>query len=558
MALIDTIHTLRQQGWSQRRIARELQMNRETVARQLASPLAPKPATLEVALSDSKPATPDEALSGSKPATPGEALGPHGAPKPATPEEALGGDISVVLERDKRSAVQGDVPTPSTTAASESGSQCAPFRELILVKVEQGLSAQRIWQDLVGEHGFPHQYHSVRRFVSKLTATTPLPFRRLECGPGEEVQVDFGQGAWVHTPEGKRRRPHVFRLVLSHSRKGYSEVVWRQTSDDFVRCLENAFWHFGGVPRRVVLDNLKAAVLQPDWFDPELHPKIQVFAAHYGCVFLPTKPAMPRHKGKVERGVDYVQENALRGRTFGGLNEQNQFLSTWEAEVADARVHGTTRRVVGQHFLEVEKGALLPLPSGRFANFREAQRMVHRDGHVEVDKAYYSAPPEYVGAQVWVRWDGRLVRLFNRRFEALTVHAQRQPGQFSTHDQHIVTEKINAVEHGAEYLLLKVRRLGTGCVQWAEAMLQLRGIAGVRVLQGLLHLARKNPRETLAKACTIAHGHAEYRLRTVRALLTRQEVQQPVLEFLDEHPLIRPLTDYGRFVREALREGGSQ
>ena len=546
MALIDTIHTLREQGWSQRRIARELQMNRETVARHLAVPLAPKPAT------------PDEALSGSKPATSGEALGPHGAPKPATPKEALGGDISGVLERDKRSSVQGEVPAPSTNAASESGSQCAPFRELILVKVEQGLSAQRIWQDLVDEHGFPQQYHSVRRFVSKLTAATPLPFRRLECGPGEEVQVDFGQGGWVLTSEGKRRRPHVFRLVLSHSRKGYSEVVWRQTSDDFVRCLENAFWHFGGVPKRVVLDNLKAAVLQPDWFDPELHPKIQAFAAHYGCVFLPTKPAMPRHKGKVERGVDYVQENALRGRTFGGLNEQNQFLSKWEAEVADARVHGTTRRVVGQHFVEVEKGALLPLPSGRFANFREGQRMVHRDGHVEVDKAYYSAPPEYVGAQVWVRWDGRLVRLFNRRFEALTVHAQRQPGQFSTHDQHIVTEKINAVEHGAEYLLTKVRRLGTGCVPWAEAMLQLRGVAGVRVLQGLLHLARKNPRETLAKACTIAHGHGEYRLRTVRALLKRQEVQQPVFELLDEHPLIRPLTDYGRFVRDALRGGGSQ
>jgi transposase len=543
MALIDTIQTLRQQGWSQRRIALELQVNRETVARHLAASLA------------AKPATPEEAPSASKPATPGEALGPDGAPKPATPEEAFGADMSALAEEDKRSSTGVDMPTLS--AAAGSGSQCAPFRELILVKLEQGLSAQRIWQDLVGEHGFPHQYHSVRRFVSKLTAARPLPFRRLECSPGEEVQVDFGQGGWVLTPEGKRRRPHVFRIVLSHSRKGYSEVIWRQTSDDFLRCLENAFWHFGGVPKRVVLDNFKAAVLQPDWFDPELHPKIQAFAAHYGCAFLPTKPAMPRHKGKVERGVDYVQENALKGRIFGGLNEQNQFLTQWEAEVADTRVHGTTRRVVGQHFLEVERAALLPLPSGRFANFREAQRMVHRDGHVEVDKAYYSAPPEYVGEQVWVRWDGRLVRLFNRRFEALTVHAQRPPGQFSTHDQHIVTEKVNAVERGAEYLLTKVRRLGTGCVQWAEAMLQVRGVAGVRVLQGLLHLARKNPWETLAKACSIAHGHAEYRLRTVRALLKRQEVQQPFFEFLDEHPLIRPLTDYSRFVRDALRRESS-
>ena len=87
-------------------------------------------------------------------------------------------------------------------------------------------------------------------------------------------------------------------------------------------------------------------------------------------------------------------------------------------------------------------------------------------------------------------------------------------------------------------------------------MLQLRGVAGVRVLQGLLHLARKNRWETLAKACAIAHGHAEYRLRTVRALLKRQQAEQPFLEFMDEHPLIRPLADYGRFVRDALCGGG--
>jgi transposase len=530
MALIDTIRTLCEQGWSQRRIARELQIDRETVARHVEASRAPKPATWAEALgvdgAPAKPATPDEANEAPKPASAEEALGVDGAPKPASAEEAPSASLRV--------------------------SQCAAYRELIVCKLEQGLSAQRIWQDLVRDHGFGHQYHSVRRFVGQLTAGTPLPFRRVECGPGEEVQVDFGQGAWVSAAEGKRRRPHVFRLVLSHSRKGYSEVVWRQTSDDFLRCLENAFWAFGGVPQRIVLDNFKAAVLQADWFDAELHPKLVAFAAHYGCVFLPTKPAMPRHKGKIERGIDYVQENALRGRTFTSLNEQNEFLSRWEAEVADARVHGTTRRLVGEHFVAVERGALRPLPTARFANFREAQRSVHRDGHVEVDKAYYSAPPEYVGSQVWVRWDGRVVRLFNERLEQIALHAQHQPGQFSTQPPHLVSEKINAVERGATYLLSKVRLLGSACVQWAEAMLQIRGVAGMRVLQGLLHLGRKHAWAALERACEAAHAHGEYRLRTLRALLKRQEVRQPLLEFMHEHPLIRPLSEYGRFVREAL------
>jgi transposase len=533
MALIDTIQRLRQQKWSQRRIAVELGIDRETVSRYLRLSEAPKPATAGGALSDSKPASADGALS--DPAPPGT--------------RADLNDCSACTTR--------GIEALSARAAPGPASQCAPFHEHILAKLDQGLSGQRIWQDLVSDHGFMHEYHSVRRYIAKLGAGTPVPFRRMECAPGEEVQVDFGQGAFLVLPEGKRRRPHVFRVVLSHSRKGYSEVVLRQTTDAFLQCLENAFWHFGGVPRRVVLDNLKAAVLHTDWFDPELHPKIQAFAAHYGCVFLPTKPRMPRHKGKVERGVDYVQENALKGRTFASLQDQNEYLWRWEAETADPRVHGTTRQAVGPRFVTLEKPALLPLPIERFANFHEAQRRVHRDGHVEVAKAYYSVAPEYVGQNVWVRWDGRLVRVFNERFVQITVHAQQLPGKFSTHAQHIVTEKINAVERGAEYLLTKVRRFGATCVRWAEAMLERRGVEGMRVLQGLLHLAKKHGREAISRACAAAHAHSEYRLRTVRALLKRQEVTQPVFEFMDEHPLIRPLQDYGQFVRDALHKGGS-
>ena len=142
-----------------------------------------------------------------------------------------------------------------------------------------------------------------------------------------------------------------------------------------------------------------------DWFDPEINPKVRWFGEHYGTVFLPTRPYTPRHKGKVERGVDYVQENALRGRSFASLEEQNRFLIDWERTVADTRVHGTTRRHVGNHFNEVERAALLPLPADPFPSFREARRTVHRDGHVEVERAYYSVPPEYLARQVWVRWD---------------------------------------------------------------------------------------------------------------------------------------------------------
>ena len=505
MATINTIVNLHQQGWSIRRIAKTLGIHRDTVARHL------REANQAGALTGSDESKLGQALTDSAPAS-GPALQP---------------------------------------------SLCEPFRAVIEAKLDLGLTAQRIHQDLVTEHGFTGKYHSVRRFVSRLEATQELPFRRLECGPGEEAQVDFGSGAPLRQPGGQRQRTHVFRIVLSHSRKAYSEVVTRQTTDNFLRCLENAFWHFGGVPQRLVLDNLRAlraAVTKADWFDPELNPKVPAFAAHYGTVFLPTKPYTPRHKGKVERGVDYVQENALKGRTFPSLEEQNGFLLDWEQTVADTRVHGTTRRQVGPHFSDVERAALQPLPLERFACFQEARRTVHRDGHVEVERAYYSAPPEYLGRRLWVRWDGRLVRLFNDRLEQIAVHIKHEPGRFSTQSQHIAGPKISGVERGAAWLLGQVRRLGPHSLRWAEAMIQARGVEGVRVLQGLLNLAHRYSSDAIERACDIALSHGAFRLRTVRALLDRAAPRQEELPFLEEHPVIRQLSDYGQFVHDAFQK----
>jgi len=430
-------------------------------------------------------------------------------------------------------------------------SDSEPYRQEILAKLEQGLCAQRIWQDLVGEHGFGSGYDSVKRFVRKLKRAQPLPFRRMECPPGAECQVDFGKGASIVGADGRRRKSHVFRAVLGFSRKGYSEAVLRQTTDAFLLCLENAYWDWGGVPRITTIDNLKAAVKHPDWYDPELNPKVQSFCEHYGTVILPTKPYHPRHKGKVERGVGYVQGNALKGRTFASLTEENRHLWRWEATVADTRIHGTTRRQVGKMFQEVERPALLPLPAGRFPLFHEARRRVHRDGHVEVEKAYYSVPPEHLGREVWVRWDGRLVRVFNRRMEQIAVHAQHQPGQFSTQGAHLDTRKVSAVERGADWLLGQVSLIGEHSERWGAAMLLERGVAGLRVLQGLIHLAGRHDTAAIERACRIALTHRAFHLRTLRDLIKRDGREQEAFGFLQEHEIIRDLSSYGHIVRAA-------
>jgi hypothetical protein len=260
---------------------------------------------------------------------------------------------------------------------------------------------------------------------------------------------------------------------------------------------------------------------------------------------------MPRHKGKVERGVDYVQENALKGRVFASLEEQNRFLLEWEQAVADTRIHGTTRRQVGMLFREVERAALRRLPAERFPSFREGRRKVHRDGHVEVERAYYSVAPEYLGRQVWVRWDSRLVRIFTERLELIATHVKHEPGRFSTQRQHVSERKISGIERGPAWLLEKVRCLGPHAGCWGAAVLQERGVEGSRVLQGLLHLAGQHPVAALEHACDIALSHGVYHLRTLRVLVARHGVPgaEPAA-FLAAHPLLRELSVYDEFVQE--------
>jgi transposase len=501
VSLQHSILTLAERGWSRRRIARELGIHRETVGRHL----SPKPAKVTIG-------------------SPEGELVSNAATNPA-----LGSDGQVAASK----------PAKVTTG---SRSNCEAWRVSIETALAQGLSATRIYQDLREGHGFTGAYESVKRFVRHLRAITDPPFRRMECLPGEEVQVDFGRGAWV-VADGHRRRPHVFRCVLSHSRKGYTEAVWTQSTETFIRCLENAFRHFGGVPLRLVIDNLKAGVIQADWYDPELNPKLLDFCRHYQTLLAPTKPAMPRHKGKVERGVDYVQENALRGRQFASLAEQNTFLAHWEATVADTRIHGTVREQVLKRFLTVERPALRALPAMFFPSFMEAPRSVHRDGYVEFAKAYYSVPPEYVGLRVWVRAESRLLRVYNQKMEQIGVHARIESGHFATSPEHIHPHKRALIEQGAEYLLGRCRRLGPGCGAWAEAMYRHRGAYGIRSLQGLLHLAKDIPVHQLESAAARALEHACWRLRDLRALaLADDKVVQ--LGFLQAHPLIRDLSAY--------------
>jgi hypothetical protein len=337
------------------------------------------------------------------------------------------------------------------------------------------------------------------------------------------------------------------RVVLSYSRKAYSEAVFHQTTENFIRGLENAFRALGGVTKTLNLDNLRAAVQQADWCDPKLNPKLMSFCRHYGCALMPCLPRTPQHKGKTERGIQYLKGNALRGRTFKSLSAENEFLRHWEKTVADVRIHGTTRQQVGALFAQEQK-ALLPLPPDLFPCFQEGQRTVHRDSYVEVDKAFYTVPPEYIGQEVWVRWDGREVRIFNQRWDQIKLHAHLAPGQF---------DKVlglgggdGPLERQVDYWLKRAEDLGQPCGQWSRGVLERKGPLGLRTIMGLVGLIDHHAFKTLNDSCASALSRGAWRLRDVKALLEqRQREIQTHLDFAQSHPLIRNLAEYGLFIQ---------
>jgi hypothetical protein len=350
----------------------------------------------------------------------------------------------------------------------------------------------------------------------------------------------------------------LFRAVLSYSRKGYSEVVLRQDTETFIRVLENAVRYFGGVPRLLNFDNLKAAVIKADWYDPAMNPKLADFCRHYGMTPMPCRSFTPRHKGKVERGVGYTKNNALKGRRFASLGEENAHLLHWEEHVADKRVHGTTRRQVAALFDE-ERKALGPLPASVYESYQEGRRRVQRDSFVEVAKAYYEAPPEFIGRQVWVRWDGRMVRLFNDRMEQVACHARLEPGKFSRCLG--VRGLHGTIKESTDYWRSRAAALGEAAGRWAHRALDQRGAEAIRSIMALCHLADKRRAADIDAACAKAMdataGLPAYRV--IKRMLESGGLTpaQMQMELREVDPIIRPLAAYADFIRGKDPDGNN-
>ena len=427
---------------------------------------------------------------------------------------------------------------------------CEDYRELIEQALDRGRNGKAIWQDLVSEHRFTGSYEAVKRFVHKLRGPQrPKPAGIILTAPGEEAQVDYGSGPMVRDAQsGKHRRTRLFVLTLGYSRKCVRLLTWRSSVRTWAELHEKAFRRLGGCPRVIVLDNLKEGVAVPDLYDPTVNPLFRDVLAHYGVAALPCRIQDPDRKGKVESGIGYTKRTALKGMRFESLEEAQTYLDRWEERWANTRIHGTTKRQVAAMFLE-EKPHLMPLPLEPFRYYQYGERVVHLDGCVEVEAAYYGLPPGWIGRSVKVQWDALHVRILHPHTnQLLREHLRQKRGGYRIEEE----DHPKKMPLSTAQLLRRAAHVGAQTGKFCQLLYDRQGDTGIRRILGVLSLIKKYGTAAVEDACAAALDIAVYEYRFLRRYLERRPHPQMFLRQID--PLIRELTVYRDFINLKIKE----
>ena len=466
----------------------------------------------------------------------------RGRPGEGVPKPAITTEVSTDSGPSKPAfseAVSTDAAVPAPTRAP-SASACEPYRDLIAEALSRGRNAVAIWQDLVDDHGFSARYASVRRFVLALRGAVPAEARVvITTAIGEEAQVDYGEGPMVRDAStGKYRRVRLFVLTLGYSRKCVRLLTWRSSAQIWAELHERAFRRLGGTVRIIVLDNLGEGVLTPDIYDPALNPLYRDVLAHYGVVALPCRVNDPDRKGKVEAGVGHAKKTPLKGLRFETLEAAQAYLDRWETHWADTRIHGTTKRQVAVMFAE-ERPALGPLPIEPFRYYRFGDRTVHLNGCVEVEGAYYGAPPGWLGQRVHVQWNDLHVRLIAPKTgQLLREHLRTRRGWYQIHDE----DRPTRTPPTTLALLARATSAGPHIGAVCTQIQQHDGVPGIRRILGVLALAKKHGATVVEDAAKTALEIGVPTYRFLRKYVERRPLVPLTLRQVD--PLIRQLTLY--------------
>jgi transposase len=407
----------------------------------------------------------------------------------------------------------------SPKRASTTISGLEPLRETIAGWLGQGVSGVVMHAALKRDHGYTGSYSAVRRMLATIKRESPPDATvRLIFAPGEAAQVDFGAGPMLQHPAGELRRTWAFVMTLCFSRHQYVEFVWDQTVATWLGCHRRAFEWFAAVPARLVIDNAKCAITKACLHDPQVQRSYADAACGYGFRIDACPPHDPQKKGIVESGVKYLKGNFLPLRSFRDLTDLNAQAARWVMEEAGIRRHGTTGEAPLARF-ELERAVLLPLPAVAPDLGVWSQATLHRDCHVQFDRAFYSAPWALIGKRLWLKVSDGMVSIYDE-FRVVAAHARAmRPGERRTVRDHLPPNAQTFFAHDRAWCMEQAGHVGPACAELIAALLSDRIAERLRAAQAVLGLRKRYPAARLEAACARALAHDSPFYRTVKTIL---------------------------------------
>ncbi len=411
---------------------------------------------------------------------------------------------------------------------SEKQGLLEPYLEELkdLIDKPSGMKPKTAFKVLCGRHDLfgkvsytsPQDPSDFKRFVrsNELVLNVKEITCRIETDPGDVMQVDYFKAGLLYDPVGGRMRTiYGFIATLSYSRHKHIEFVFRQDQQSFVMSHVRAFSYFRGVPKRIILDNLKAGVIKPDLYDPQFNRAYREMAEHYNTFLDPARVRSPKDKGKVERDVQTAREKFKELKalyptiTPAELNKRTQ---DWLRDGYGMTKHGTTHRMPYPVFHEEEQPKLIPLPRDEFEpafaaptshllydaacrkrHWKEAT--VHPDCYIQVKKKSYSVPFQYVGKKVWVKVSNNIVHIYHND-QLIKEHTVLTKGYRKTDLLDFPDNLAAAANKGLpRYLQDQAGKIGPEFQSLIQSVLTPHAFLNLRRAQGIVSVAKSYPPE---------------------------------------------------------------
>jgi transposase len=384
------------------------------------------------------------------------------------------------------------------------------FYEEIKEWYSMDLTGVLIQEKLLKEKSLRVSYASVSRYLKQFkTSEVYIP---LIAKPGEEGQVDFGYlGKFIK--DRKAVKVWCFSMVLSHSRYSYHCLVTNQSVDSFINCHIKAFEYFGAVPHTAKIDNLKAGVITPNFYEPTIQVQYAEFLKHYNCAPITARVRRGQDKGKVEAGVKYVKLNFLKRVEHNDFYRLEKDLFDWTNNIANKRLHGTTKKIPHEIFNKSEKQEMYSLPDKRYDLFKIEHRKVNNYAHISFKNNFYSVPYNYISQSVIIKSNQNIIKIYKETEQIALHEINKKEGEFITKDEHLPPEKQRKT---MDYYKEKAGLIGDYALEFLEKLKEDKPQTWTQAFRGVLSLKKNYEPSIINLACKRALEYKIYGYTTVK------------------------------------------